>query len=198
VPPLQQAEQIIVSGGQAPFTGRQTFQIVARIQGHERRIPIEADVSALPRAVVAVRPIARGGVIRPEDIETKAVAADVVTSERLLARDEIVGREAIKGLIVGQPITASQVQLPRLVHRGDKVMVHSLAAGVSITTSGKATEDGALGEAIAVELEDPKRQIQARVAGPLRVEIGVAGTPHRAAAVEPPTAISLQPAGNTP
>lgn len=196
--PLKHAERITVAGGQAPFTGRQSFELIARVQGHERRFPIEADIAALPRAVVAVRPVGRGEVIRPDDVETKAIAASAAADERLLAREEVIGREATKGLTPGQPITAGQVQLQRLVHRGDKVMVHSVADGVSITTSGKATQDGALDEQVAVELEDPKRQIVARVAGPLRVEIGAAAAVPPPAAVPSPPATSIEPPGNKP
>ena len=171
VAPLKEATRIEVAGGQAPFTGRQSFEIVAHVQGHQRRIPIEADVAALPRGVVALRPIAKGDIVRPEDVETRPVAQHS-GSERLLTRDEAIGREATQTIPTGQPITAADVQLPKLVRRGDKVTVRSLAAGISITTSGKAGADGALGESIAIELDEPKRKILASVAGPLVVQIG--------------------------
>lgn len=195
---LKDAEQISVAGGQAPYTGRQSFEIVARVQGQERRIPIQADVAALPRAVVAARALGKGQVIRSEDIEVQPLATDVGNGERLLSRDEIVGREATKSLVPGQPITGSAVQMPRLVHRGDKVTVTSLAAGVSITTSGKATRDGALGDSVAVELEDPKRQILAKVTGPQSVEIGLAESPSAKMAAAPLKSATAQETRDTP
>jgi flagella basal body P-ring formation protein FlgA len=175
--PLKAAERIEVAGGQAPFTGRQSFEIIARVQGHERRIPIQADVAALPRAVVAARPIAKGDVVRDEDIEFRPLNADEHGPERLLTMDNVIGREATRGLTPGQPITAADVQMPRLVHRGDKVTVRSLAAGISITTSGRASGDGGLGDSISIELDDPKRQILATVAGPLVVQVGNSAPP---------------------
>ena len=195
--PLKQADQITVVGGTAPFTGHQRFEILARVQGHERRIPIEADVAALARVVVAVRPVARGDVIGIEDVSVNALEPGTVAPERLLSLDEVVGREAVTGLVPGRAITVSQVQQPRLVRRGDKITVHSLAAGVSIATSGKATQDGAQGEVIAVELEDPKRQILAKVSGPLCVEIGDRGAA-RGRSTSPQRASLLPSAGKTP
>lgn len=195
--PLKQADQITVVGGTAPFIGHQRLEILARVQGHERRIPIEADVAALARAVVAVRPVARGDVIGIDDLATNALEQGTIAHERLLSLDEVIGREAVTGLVPGRPITVSQVQQPRLVHRGDKVTVHSLAAGVSIATSGKATQDGAKGDVVAVELEDPKRQILAKVSGPLRVEIGDRGVALGQSS-SPQPASSLPSAGNTP
>ena len=175
--PLQDAERITVGGGLKPFTGRQSFEIIARIDGHDRRIPIEAQVAALLPAAVAVRPIAKGVVIQADDIEVQPLSPESADHERLLASKEVIGREARTAIGAGQPISADAVQLPRLVRRGDKVSVRSLAAGVSITTSGKALADGAQGESIPVELEDPKRQIIARVTGPARVEIGTSQQP---------------------
>ena len=180
--PLKDAQRITVAGGQAPFTGRQSFELVARIGGHDRRIPIEADVAVLRRATVAVRAVPRGQVLRSDDVQTQPLAADSAGEEKLPARDEIIGREAIKELRPGQVITSDAVQLPRLVHRGDKITVRSLAAGVTISTSGKATQDGALGDWIAVDLDEPKRQILSRVTGPQVVEIGSSQPPSPAAA----------------
>lgn len=194
--PLKEAERIEVAGGQAPFTGRQSFEIIAQVQGHERRIPIQAEITALPRAIVASRPIAKGDVVRQEDIESRPLPADFAGSdERLLSREEVIGRETTRPLALGQPVSAADVQLPRLVHRGDKVTVCSLAAGISITTSGKAAEDGALGDSISVELEDPKRQILATVAGPLLVQIGNPATPHATSAPGTLKAANIQPTG---
>lgn len=196
--PLKEAQQIAVVGGQAPFTGRQSFEIVAQVQGHERRIPIEAEVARLPKAVIALRAVASGEVVRPEDVESRTLPTEFTGSDRLLTHDEVVGRETTRGLNAGQPITAADLQLPRLVHRGDKVTVSSLAAGISITTSGKAAQDGALGDSIPVELEGPKRQVLAKVVGPLCLQIGTSQLPPSDGANKPLQATSIQPTQGTP
>ncbi len=58
-----------------------------------------------------------------------------------------------------------------LIEKGDIVAVHALAAGVRVSTSGKALEEGASGETIPVELADSKQRIQARIVGPQTVEV---------------------------
>ena len=62
-----------------------------------------------------------------------------------------------------------------LVKRNAIVTVHSLAAGVKITTSGKSLADAAAGESVLVELDDSREKILARVAGPQLVEIRAGG-----------------------
>jgi flagella basal body P-ring formation protein FlgA len=58
-----------------------------------------------------------------------------------------------------------------LIDKGAIVAVHALAAGIRISTSGKALEAGASGETIPVELADTKQRVQARIVGPGTVEI---------------------------
>ena len=70
-----------------------------------------------------------------------------------------------------KPVAAEPSVLPPLVKRGESVTVHSRAAGVRITTSGKALSDGALGTEIQIELADKRNKIVARVAGPQAVEV---------------------------
>jgi hypothetical protein len=66
---------------------------------------------------------------------------------------------------------AAEPIVPPLVKRGESVTVHSRAAGVRITTSGKALSDGALGAEINVEMADKRTKLMARVAGPQTVEV---------------------------
>jgi flagella basal body P-ring formation protein FlgA len=170
--PLANAEQITVASGQPPFTGRQSFEIVARIQGHERRIPIEADVTALPRVAVALRPIAKGELIERGDLELVALAPDSVGLDLPLPAEQVVGQEAVRVIQPGVPITMEMVQAPRLVRRGDQITIRSLAPGVAVTTSGKALQDGTLGEEIRIELDDTRQKLVARVSGAKSVELG--------------------------
>lgn len=58
-----------------------------------------------------------------------------------------------------------------LVKRNGSVTVHSLAAGVRVTTSGKSLADAAQGQTVLVELADSQEKILARVVGPQLVEI---------------------------
>jgi hypothetical protein len=99
--------------------------------------------------IAAVRPVQRSGpsAIRLASLETTSPAS--------------------------KPKTAATGAAPQppLVKKGETVTVHSRAAGVRVTMSGKALGDGALGSEIAVELDDKKARIQGRVAGPQTIEV---------------------------
>ena len=72
-----------------------------------------------------------------------------------------------------KPKTAATAPTPQplLVKKGETVTIHSRAAGVRVTMSGKALGDGTLGSEIAVELDDKRTKIQGRIAGPQTVEV---------------------------
>ena len=60
---------------------------------------------------------------------------------------------------------------PPLVAKGAVVTVNARTAGVRITASGKALEEGTADEIISVELADTKQRVQGRVLGPQLVEV---------------------------
>ncbi len=60
---------------------------------------------------------------------------------------------------------------PPVIEKGAIVTVSARAGGVKITTSGKALDDGATGDAISVELTDGKQRVLAKVSGPQLVEV---------------------------
>jgi flagella basal body P-ring formation protein FlgA len=58
-----------------------------------------------------------------------------------------------------------------LVARGEVVTVQARVAGVRLTTSGKALDDGSAGATIGVELADTKQRVLGQVTGPQKVEV---------------------------
>ena len=74
------------------------------------------------------------------------------------------------------PTTSPKVAAPApeplpLVERGDSVTIHSKAAGVRVTISGKALRQGALGDEVEIELADKKQKVLGRITGPRQIEI---------------------------
>ena len=74
--------------------------------------------------------------------------------------------------------TAPAADKPELlVHRTDSVAVHSLAAGIRVTTHGKALDEGSKGDAILVQLEDSRERVLGRIIGPQTVLLQSATLP---------------------
>jgi hypothetical protein len=69
------------------------------------------------------------------------------------------------------PATAKADVPPPLVTRNGAVTMHSLAAGIRITTAGKSLADAGKGQSVLVELADSREKVLAQVVGPQLVEI---------------------------
>jgi hypothetical protein len=71
-----------------------------------------------------------------------------------------------------KPVAGAKTEaVPPLVNRNGAVTVHSLAAGIRITTAGKSLADAGKGQAVLVELADSREKVLAQVVGPQLVEI---------------------------
>jgi flagella basal body P-ring formation protein FlgA len=126
-------------------------------------------------AVAALRPLARGQVIEPSDVQLAAFPARSA-SENLLHQVELaVGHEAVRPFAPGQPIDSRGLRKPLLVKRREAVRVTVLAPGVKLGTDGVALEDGSHGEWVLVDTPYSKEKIRARVAGPKQVELYAGG-----------------------
>jgi flagellar basal body P-ring formation protein FlgA len=75
------------------------------------------------------------------------------------------------GLLAGAPILSPFLEMPIVVHRGQKVLLTLTAATMVIKASALALEDGRVGESIAVENPDTKKTMQATVASDGTVEM---------------------------
>ncbi len=169
---------IQVSGGHAPWTGQQQFQLRLIHRGGTQTIGVTAQVS-LPQAVVtAARPLPRGAIINASDLVLQpSDSPRLRAGEDLFHEIELVaGMETTRSVAVGEPIHARSVRTPQLVAQGDVVTVYSRAGGISVRITARARQAGGYGDLIAVETFERKRFF-ARISGPQQVEISAEPAP---------------------
>jgi flagella basal body P-ring formation protein FlgA len=160
----------VCQGGSEPWTGRQRFLMSFATPDGQVQMPIFADVAppAVP-VVVAIRPIARGDVIKAADIEMRTVDSESkAMSQRAVAEsvEKLIGMEARQSIQAGEIVFADQVQSPILVKRGDLITVTSQSGGIRVRTSARAMKDGAHGELVQVESLGSRQKYDARIVGP--------------------------------
>lgn len=132
----------------------------------------QPEVTLIP---TVVRALPRGAIIRATDLEMRPVSAKQAQLVTPILAEQLIGQETLRALSPGQPLSMDQVQAQRLIHRGDKVALKSVASGVTITTSAKALEDGVQGENLLLELADSREKVLARVTGYQAAEIYASG-----------------------
>ena len=109
------------------------------------------------------------------------LTADLLTSARvdMFASNGGLVTEAARaegkilrvGLLAGAPVLSPFLEMPIVVHRGQRVLLTLTDATMIIRATALALEDGRMGESIRVENPDTNKTLQATVAGDGTVEI---------------------------
>lgn len=115
---------------------------------------------------VVVRRIARGEVIREDDLAWLKLRVGRVTRDTVTDFDGIIGMTPRRALSPDKPIVGADIQRPVVVTKNSVVTMTLRVANMIITARGRAMENGAMGDAIRVMNTHSQRVIDAEVAGP--------------------------------
>ncbi len=157
------------AGRTRPWTGTQQFELVLGAAGHAQRVPVTAEVAVRAPVVSASVALARGAVIRPEDVQLERAAADAEGAFHSL--DEVVGRELSQAVAAGTVLQPAMLQAQTLVRRGEVITVYARAAGIRVRTTARCRQDGGQGDLVTVESLLDRKVFTARVIGIQEAEV---------------------------
>lgn len=118
------------------------------------------------------RNLAAGDVIQPEDVVWSSVQAHLAQGGGPSDPDRVVGLSARRALRAGAVVGQRDLVSPRVIARNDAVEVAFVSGGVTLTITGRATRDAAVGEPVPVVNTGSGRTIDAIAAGPGRALAG--------------------------
>ena len=162
---------ITVTGGSSPWTGLQRFDLTVDGAKGPAHVSLDATVRIVPPVVVARRQLARGAVIRDDDVELQRLAAADKMPGALHTIEEAVGHELVRPVAAGSPVACESLRAPLSVHRGEVVTVYAQSGSIRIRTVARARDEGSVGELVAVESLLNKSTYYARVSGTREVEV---------------------------
>lgn len=99
---------------------------------------------------VLLKPVKNGESIVTENLATHEVDRRNIFASTVTTSAELVGTIATRALAAGQPINRLHVRTARAVMRDSGVKVVFNRPGISLAGSGKALEDGNVGEMVRV------------------------------------------------
>jgi flagella basal body P-ring formation protein FlgA len=165
--------QIVVSGGQAPYAGRQRFDLSGI--GSEKHVRAFAAVDRVETVAFAMRQIEAGDFVRATDVELRPYVGNT-PGQAAMSLESVISKEAIQAIRPGAMVLNSQLRSPRLVRKGERVSVRARAGGVTVHTYATAQQDGSMGDLIAVQALEGKERYSARVSGLRELEVFAGGT----------------------
>jgi len=135
------------------------------------KVPRAGGSAGVVLVPVTTRALDRGTVLRSSDLELRSVSIQPGEGSAPRKIEDLVGKELLRSVPAGQQVLKEQVQSPRLVHRNDKVTIKAVGAGVVVSMTGKALEEGGQGDNILVEDLATKEKLVTRVTGYQVVEV---------------------------
>jgi len=117
------------------------------------------------------RRIATGETVARDDVQWQIARADTVARNVILDPDKIVGKEAKHPLAADQPLRTGDVRAPVIVAKGSVVTMVVQSPTMTLTSKGKAMENGAMGESVRIQNTQSKVVVEGEVVSPGTVRI---------------------------
>ncbi|MCP4723558.1 MAG: flagellar basal body P-ring formation protein FlgA [bacterium] len=135
------------------------------------RIPVYLQVRTFEKYVVAGRSINKGTIITEEDLKVIEDESTDYNNDLLTSIEELIGKEAKFTLRAGLPVKMSDVDLPKIIKRGDRVDIVVARGGITVKSQGVAQRDGRIGDLIPVLQTGKRKPVNCTVTGASKVVI---------------------------
>jgi flagella basal body P-ring formation protein FlgA len=120
----------------------------------------EETLAPSPKAIIYP-----GEIITEDMLINAPLAAPAYSGPLAMASGDIVGMAAARTLLPGQSIPMASVAPPRALRAGAPVKMLYVDGGLTITASGSALQDGAVGQLVKVRNDDSGVTVSGRVRG---------------------------------
>ena len=132
---------------------------------------VQAQVTISMSITVAKHNLARGTVLQADDLETRMVNTSILREDYVLNPSRVIGKELSRPISKGNAVRLANLLEPKVIKRGDAVIVEAKSGLIYVSTPGTALTDGKLGQQIRVRNERSKQEINVEVVGPGRVRV---------------------------
>lgn len=119
--------------------------------------PLEAQVGGEGQVPVLVRAVPRGEIISAADFAFDARPPSAARGA--LGPEDAAGMEARRAMSPGTIVRATDLVAPRVIRRGEPVLVAFRRGGLTITSRGRALASAGAGEVVRVVAEGTQRTL---------------------------------------
>jgi len=158
-------------GGKNKFrAGRLTLKVEC-ISPAPWRLYVSLRVERLHPVVASASPIARGSSLEPHHLQLKTVNIDQLNYGYYTSMDEVAGLISKRSLQAGLIIAPNQLTPPKLITKGDSVLIEASNKRIMVKMPGQAMSDGRRGEQISVKNLQSQRVVKAEVIADGKVKV---------------------------
>jgi flagella basal body P-ring formation protein FlgA len=132
-------------------------------------VPVK--VALYREVLVTTRPLARGESVSTTDLRMEQRNLATLRTGYLTSPKQAIGKLAKRFLTAGTALSASNLDVQRVIKRGEKVTLLIDIPGIQVRATAKALSDGAVGETISVRNTASQKVVQAMVVSPGLVRV---------------------------
>ncbi|PCJ31086.1 MAG: flagella basal body P-ring formation protein FlgA [Gammaproteobacteria bacterium] len=121
-------------------------------------VPVK--VKVFKHVVVVVKTLTANQLITAEDIALKPWDISSLRQGYFSSIKSLVGQESISTIGVGRIIKKRSVRAPKIIRRGEHIMLVAQAGSMQVKMSGTALEDASLGQRVKVKNSSSKRIVE--------------------------------------
>ncbi|PWC40841.1 flagellar basal body P-ring formation chaperone FlgA [Azospirillum sp. TSO22-1] len=157
-----------------PVQARFAAELV--VPGTTARLPVSGRAYGTVDVPVLSHRVSPGDTIAAGDVDWVELRADQAGTDVAATEAQLIGMTPKRGIPVNQPVRIRDLQSPRIVDKGSLVTITLETGSMSLSTQGKALQEGGKGDVIRVVNTASNRIVEAVVSGPSRVSVGRPGT----------------------
>jgi flagella basal body P-ring formation protein FlgA len=144
-------------------SGQFTSRLVVPAADGTQAIAVSGRIYRLVDVPTLNRRVSSGEIVARDDIQWQTARAETVGRNVILDADKIIGKEAIRPLPSDQPVRNGDVRPPVIVNKGSLVTMIVQSPTMTLTSKGKAMENGAMGDAVRIENTQSKVVVEGEV-----------------------------------
>lgn len=148
-----------------------TFGIKCTNQSNHWTLYVPIKITVFKPVFVAKHPIMKGVPIMAEDVYQTELDVQQLKQGFFSNEEDFLGQVSKQNIAADSPITPANLELAKLVHKGQQVSIMVTMENLSISVQGIALNTGAKGDHIKVKNLSSKRIVDARVLSEEKVEV---------------------------
>ncbi len=142
-----------------------TKEFSAMLKAGGKTVPVKGFVNQMVSVPVLKEPLSKGQMISASDLSFITVSADTLSKSTVTSPDMLVGLVASRTLEPNKPMRMNDVNMQRLVQRGQEVDIIYADGGMRLTARGKAMQNGNADDLVKVVNLGSNKSFDGRVTG---------------------------------
>lgn len=165
-------QPLAIEYDRAGFQSRASIKVACQGE-HPWSLYVPVQFQAWQQVTVAAGTLLRGQTLTEGDLMMTEVELSSLRYGFISSPEEAVGQELKRNLQAGEALYPALLTAPKVIQKGDDVLILARSGQMSIQVPGTAMNDGRIGEQISVRNASSQRIIKARVVEAGIVEVNI-------------------------